>query len=220
MGRLHLFHRRDYPLVHEDSRRRDRSTEALVAKPSPAKKKSKFRKGVFCHNCSKEGHIKPECCSKPSQSGSGAPSKDNTCAHVTEDSSDSGYAFVTLDDEITALLAKGETWLADTACQRHIVRDRSLFISYTPTKHELTGVGTSAAIGRGDVRILFGMEKGTVTIVLKDALHAPDLPYNLISLTRFTDKGLWYKGKGDQLWLMDDETVIGFRVVKSFRFNH
>lgn len=51
-------------ILQEDARRKDRSPEtALVANF----KKLKFRKGVFCHNCGREGHIKPECRSKPAQ---------------------------------------------------------------------------------------------------------------------------------------------------------
>ena len=47
-------------ILQEDARRREQGTDtALVARPSNLRK-SKFRKGVYCHNCGREGHIKPE----------------------------------------------------------------------------------------------------------------------------------------------------------------
>lgn len=47
-------------ILQEEGRRKDRATSdtALYAARPP---KRRFRKGIFCHNCGREGHIRPEC---------------------------------------------------------------------------------------------------------------------------------------------------------------
>ena len=206
-------------IVQESSRRRERNTEtALVAKSG--KKKPKFRKGVFCHGCGKEGHIRPECKDNDQhEHGSGCSGKSSgkkkSRANVATNGNDSSddYVFLTIDTpvitpEIAALVAKGETWLADTACQRHVVRDRSLFITYSATPSELSGVGRSTAIGCGDVRVHFVVDGKRCSVVLKDALHALSMDYNLISLGRLTDSPVTYKGAGDYIYFLDGDRTF------------
>lgn len=205
-------------IFQEDAHRQERSSEiALVARP--AQTRSKFRKGVICHHCRKEGHIKPECRSRQNQQAGGnqqfgaAPaSYQHNQAHVaTSQDFHEEYAFLSIEDipEVAALIAKGEPWLADTACQRHIIGDRTLFTNYTHTDSEIKGVGTCRALGQGDVCILFKTEKGDVPITLKNALHAPDLEYNLISLGRLTSNGLTFSGAGEKMTINDHGRIIG-----------
>lgn len=88
-------------ILSEELRRAERaavsaSSTALIAKghvkPKP-KPKSKFRKGVFCHNCNKEGHIKIECRSAKAQT-SGNMFGSTSHAHVVElDAKTDSYAF-------------------------------------------------------------------------------------------------------------------------------
>lgn len=135
-------------ILQEDARRREQGTDtALVARPSNFRK-LKFRKGVYCHNCGREGHIKPECRSKPSHDNDTSPASTQRDyrAHVaTSHDYDEDYAFLTIEEnpEIQALIAKGEEhWLADTACQRHIVGNRTLFTNYSLINSEIKGVGS------------------------------------------------------------------------------
>ena len=74
-------------------------------------------------------------------------------------------------------------WLGDTASQSHIVRDRSLFTDYvdTPTG-EITGAGSCPSPGRGTVKVQLITTRGTIPLTLNNVLHAPKMPYNLLSL--------------------------------------
>lgn len=49
-------------IIQDDARRKAREPAAsTVLYASRGEKKRKFRKGVHCHRCGKEGHIRPEC---------------------------------------------------------------------------------------------------------------------------------------------------------------
>ena len=175
-------------IIQEDERRKDRdsSSTALVAKggkctPKKKPKKKEFKHGIFCHECGKEGHIRPDCPSHKTQQ-SGSSSSATQHAHIVEINDDNSYAFIA-HANTQAFVAKKEVWLGDTATQSHIVRDCSAFVTYTETPGcTITGAGTCAAQGRGDVCIVFITKTGTVPVTLKDVLHAPSLEYNLLSL--------------------------------------
>lgn len=212
-------------ILAEDARRKDRQepTTALIAKSGrQPSRKPKFRTGVFCHGCGKEGHIKPECDEDPKpRHEKRAPPKKRASRtynveadeHSGEDSTEDYVFFAEAEEEteseVRTLVAQGETWLADSATQRHIVRDRSLFITYTEVSTPLRGVGTHTAIGRGDVRINFVSKVGHVPIILRNALHVPDMEYNLISLGRLTGAGLSYHSEGEYLLIKDLDRTIG-----------
>ena len=105
---------------------------------------------------------------------------------------------------------KPEIWLGDTASQNHIVRDRATFITYAKTPGStITGAGTCAALGCGDVRVSFTTKTGTVPITLTDVLHAPSFEYNLLSLGRLSNAGLEFVGRGDELHIVNGSQVIG-----------
>lgn len=201
-------------ILQEDSRRKDRATSDTVL-VATQRKKTKFRAGVFCHNCGKEGHIRPECRSdskKDSGKKSSYTSKGKTRSHVAEQSdsdssSESEYAFHVTDTE--SFLSSEVIWIGDTGTQSHIVRDRSLFVTYVDRPGTIHGAGQCASLGRGDVRINFATKSGTIPIVLKDAVHAPDMKYNLISLGRLTSAGLSYEGKGNSLHIKNGKKIIG-----------
>ncbi len=85
------------------------------------------------------------------------------------------------------------SWLADSGCSSHIVKDKSLFVDYIKTPgHKIKGVGESAGLGRGTVKLIFKDGKRFTSVTLKDTIHCPTAPYNLISLSRMTDAGATY----------------------------
>ena len=185
---------------------------ACLAKTS--KKKSKFRTGIFCHACGKEGHIKSDCRSSkrpaPSNYSGNFPGscRSTSRAHIVElDTEDDSYAFFA-HEEVTQ--DKPEIWLEDTTSQNHIVRDRAAFMTYAETPGStITGAGACATLGHGDVRVSFTTKTGTVPVTLTDVLHAPSLEYNLLSLGRLSNAGLGFVGRGDELHIVDDSRVIG-----------
>ena len=213
-------------LLAEHARRKDRvgADTALVAtggkRPTKAKKQKKFRRGVFCHGCNKEGHIKPEC-DDPAvkrEVEAAKRARASARAHVATEAdghggnSDEDYSFVVHNEDCQSLVAKtggAEVWLGDTGSQRHIVRDRTLFTTYTEGPSEIKGIGTASAAGRGNVRVDFSLNGKSVPITLRDALHVPTLDYNLISLGRLTGAGLSYTGKDDHLTIYKGDRAIG-----------
>lgn len=185
-------------ILAEHNRRQSRlgadcETTLFAKKPG----RSKFRPGVNCYNCEKEGHIAAECRAPKRNQGGGR-------AHHTRDQ----YEFNVFEDE-QALVAQSDAWLADSATQSHIVKDRSLFIDYQETPGQyLSGAGKCAALGRGTVRINFTVNSESIPVMLKNAIHAPDIPSNLISMGRLTDAGMEFRGKGDRCTVVDGGRVI------------
>ncbi|PPR06006.1 hypothetical protein CVT24_004716 [Panaeolus cyanescens] len=81
--------------------------------------------------------------------------------------------------------------LLDSGCTHHIVRDRYCFSSYDSSSSVNVAVANSGRLvapGRGDVPIEFVCGDTPVLIVLKDCLHAPDVPMNLLSVNSLADE--------------------------------
>jgi hypothetical protein len=78
----------------------------------------------------------------------------------------------------------------DSACTQHIIRDRSLFWSYDPAGAKSVGTancGTLETLAAGDVKLRLTINDGTsapihVNWTLRNCLHAPNCPINLISV--------------------------------------
>ena len=88
-------------------------------------------------------------------------------------------AFATLPKE-----AEQFNTALDSACTHHIIRDQNLFQSYdvsgaVPVKTANCGFLTTLAIG--DVKFHITIKGQTIIWTLKNCLHAPEVPINLIS---------------------------------------
>lgn len=156
---------------------------ALYAKGKDVKK-SKFRKGITCYNCDKEGHIASEC-RGPKKEGHQSGGKSSRAHHARDnDESDDEDTFeFNVRDSEQAFVARGEQWLADSATQSHIVRDRSLFTTYYESDGTISGAGKCGALGRGTVTIFFLIQGRQIKINLLNVIHAPGISSNLISMT-------------------------------------
>lgn len=183
--------------------------------------KSTFRAGVFCHHCKKEGHIRPECRTLKKEldsSGSNANrwqssglGSGTNRSHLAETDSLEEYAFHIQDGPINSFAAvASDLWLGDSGTQSHIVRNKLDFISYKSTPGQtIQGAGKCDALGRGDVKIIFTVKGKRIPITLRDAIHAPDMPYNLISLGRLTSAGFSYYGTGNHVYIKDNSAIVG-----------
>ncbi|KAJ3473570.1 hypothetical protein NLI96_g12937 [Meripilus lineatus] len=206
-------------ILAEDARRKSGSgtEDALLATTSKSapkknfkKKSGKFRTGVVCHYCKKEGHFKSDCRQLKSQSNSNQNSgSSGNKSHLTQGDD---YSFHITDGNEIALAASdnADLWLGDCGTQSHIVRDRVNFVSYRGTPGEtITGAGKCAALGRGDVKINFILKGRRVSIKLVDAIHAPDMPYNLISFGRLTSAGLTFQGADNYIHIKNGDRLVG-----------
>jgi hypothetical protein len=188
-------------VLQEDSRIKEKegsSQSTALAAKSGKKSNSKFNPRVTCYGCGKVGHIKADCRSSGKKNNNrnrgSQQSNDNTHANVSgkSEDSDQDYAFFTgnpgadSSSQVLATLSRN-SWLGDSACQRHVVLNKEDFIDYVETPgHTVVGIGNSPGLGKGTVKINL-MEGGKPTqITLTDAIHCPAAPFNLISLGRMT----------------------------------
>jgi hypothetical protein len=86
---------------------------------------------------------------------------------------------------VLSSISQGYNSALDSACTNHIFQDRHLFHTYnvdgaTPVKTANCGFLTTLAIG--DVKIRLTLGDKTVVWTLKNCLHAPNVPINLISV--------------------------------------
>lgn len=150
-------------ILAETSRRKDRSGTETTLFAKKGKGKGKFRAGVKCYNCEKEGHLASECRAPKRDDArkGGRPEK----AHHTLDAEDT-YEFNIRDDEMV-FVAQSDIWLADSATQSHIVLDRNLFTDYRLTPgSNIQGAGKSQALGRGTVRVTFKVDGRDIPVTL------------------------------------------------------
>ncbi|KAJ6471025.1 hypothetical protein C8R45DRAFT_758741, partial [Mycena sanguinolenta] len=74
-------------------------------------------------------------------------------------------------------------WLADSAATRHVTKYRPLFSTYTETPGAtVTGFSQSPSLGTRTAEITSHIGKNAYPISLKNSMHVPDSPYNLISI--------------------------------------
>jgi hypothetical protein len=92
------------------------------------------------------------------------------------------------EDQSFALSTISQTYNSalDSACTNHIFRDRTVFHTYNvdgavSVKTANCGLLTTLAIGDVKIKLLLGDHR-TVIWTLKNCLHAPDVPINLISV--------------------------------------
>ena len=93
--------------------------------------------------------------------------------------------------------SSSEHWIIDSSYTSHVTDDRSAFTSYTATSVVSNldlgrDINSSAPIvGRGDVRLDLCMPDGSIkSCLVKNALHVPDLRYQLLSVSAMSKLGV------------------------------
>ena len=163
-------------------------------------------------NCGRTGHTMERCFRKGGgmegqypawwkKNDSKGPTANNATTDVTPNADkhlnvtapSQYYAFAT-----TTTLGGGSNrlTLADTAATEHLFVDRGDFDEYTPiTSRQGSTAKTGGAfkiIGTGTVRKQVELDGKPVDVCFVNALHAPDLSHNLVSLSKMDQNG--YKG--------------------------
>lgn len=143
----------------------------------------KINPNIVCFRCGKKGHVKHQCRSLNDGKPDVKEWKDK--AHDASDE----YSF--LGDD-TALVGIGtDQWLADSGCTSHIGRDKSIFSDYIKTPgHCIIGFGGVDGLGKGTIHLECQVNGKTSTRTLRNVVHAPDAPHNLISISRALESGL------------------------------
>jgi Reverse transcriptase (RNA-dependent DNA polymerase) len=91
------------------------------------------------------------------------------------------------EDTPLALASLSQTYNSalDSACTNHIIRDRSLFHRYDPdggVPVKTANCGFLETLAIGDVKFRMTLNGRTIIWTLKNCLHAPTVPINLISV--------------------------------------
>ena len=82
--------------------------------------------------------------------------------------------------------------LLDSGCTHHIIRDRTLFHSYTAKSISVgtANCGSLDAQGTGDVVFRHPFGTRFITFTLRDCLYAPTAPINLLSVGALVERGM------------------------------
>ena len=166
------------------------------------KGKEKSTPGATCKNCKNTGHTKANCWSKGGgkegqgprgQSSKKGEKKPETAAAVEATSNaDEIFTFTYTSNyiEVTNALNIPKSQLSaciNSGASQHYSPDHDVFINYCPINNTTVTTADSRklkALRKGDVWIkLLNSAKCTKTI-LKEAIHAPDMAFTLISVGR------------------------------------
>ncbi|CDO78192.1 hypothetical protein BN946_scf184635.g2 [Trametes cinnabarina] len=202
--------------IREHARRIQASDSALVIK------QKRSGSGPRCYKCGKPG-LKRDCPNheKKEKSGGGSSKgKDEgkerkgggNKAMVAEGSdNDSNYSCAAIEDvsavgELALPTMSDNVWIADLGTTSHVARERQMFFEYTNTPgRTLHGAGTTPILGQGSIRMKFMHNGRATTMTLKNVLHAPGVPYNLLSVGRVEAVGHKVEIDGREIRLRNEK---------------
>ncbi|KAF5383864.1 hypothetical protein D9615_003634 [Tricholomella constricta] len=110
---------------------------------------------------------------------------------------------------VLASLADRFNAILDSGCTVHIIRDRSFFWTYDTTLAVPVGTancGTLETLAKGEVRFRVLIDGVEQIIALKDCLHAPDVPVNLLSVGSMTEKNI--RLVFEKNWSVDSRSFV------------
>jgi hypothetical protein len=178
----------------------------------------KYNPNITCFTCNEKGHIALHCPKRNSggrnkgnpgngkknhEGGNWRRGRDDSPEPDEAHQASDDYAFpadpTSQPDPAIRKLARN-AMLADSAATSHVFRDRSCFVSYVATPGQrVRGFGGTPCIGKGTVRIICKVGGKSVPILLKDVMHAPKSPHNLVSIGRITDAGFALRFEGEHV---------------------
>ncbi|KAF5378384.1 hypothetical protein D9757_010885 [Collybiopsis confluens] len=179
-------------------------------------KGSKPSSTATCHGCGCPGHFISDCHDtaagktyteqqkkenyRRTMQNRSRPNNKSNRAHIAQEElpTETDYAFMSQDSRNSSLPA--DTWLIDSACTKHIVRNKTFFSTYSETPgHSVKGFGQTPAMGQGIATIATHLGKNAYNIALRNTLHVPDAPFNLISVGCMTRAGFTVKFAAESL---------------------
>ena len=184
--------------------KKDSQDEAFAADAQKRK-----RRNIECHNCHKKGHIKAECWAKGGgKEGQGPKRKgraqEGTAAAETAADESQLEAWAAIEDVCEGgdehVAAAGstqandgvQTELYDSGASRHMSPFRDRFVTYRsipPRAITAADKRVFYAVGAGDLRVEVPNGESSTTVLLRDALHAPDMGLTVVSISRIASAG-------------------------------
>ena len=168
-------------------------------------KKGKADSDENCGNCGKPGHSKEECWAKGGGKEGQGPrqkkkaskgQKPETAVVAVGEEKDELFAFVCTSSyaNVAESLQVPKSKLGtcvDSGASRDYCPDRSKFSNYKSIDRDITTADgrTIKAIGMGDMHIELPNGSKKTKTVFKDAIHAPDMAFTLISISRLDKAG-------------------------------
>ena len=169
------------------------------------KGKEKSTPGATCENCKNPGHTKANCWAKGGgkegqgprgqNSKKGEKKAETAAAAEVTGNADEIFAFTCMSDyvEVANTLNVPKSRLGaciDSGASQHYSPDRDAFINYSPINNTTITTANGCklkALGKGDVRIELPNGTKRNKTILKEAIHAPDMAFTLISVGRLDD---------------------------------
>ena len=172
------------------------SAQLKKSNKGKGKRKEKSKSDETCENCNKTRHTKPDCYSKGGdKEGQGLHQKgkakkaEPVVATVADDEGDLFAFTCSLDGVALAKLldipkSRMGTCI-DSGASRYYCPDRSKSQNYKSVQHKITTAdGRSlTATGMGDLHLELPNRSGKMKTVFKNAVHAPDMAFTLISVS-------------------------------------
>ena len=156
---------------------------------------------ILCHNCKKPGHKKANCWAKGGGKEGQGPrqkkgKKTESAVVAAADDDKELFAFTCTSDfaNVAEALHVPKSRLGtciDSGASQVYCPDRSKFANYKVIDRSVTTADGSQlkAIGMGDLEMELPNGSTTMNMTFKNAVHAPDMAFTLISISRLDKAG-------------------------------
>eukprot|EP00752_Nemacystus_decipiens_P011252 g10000.t1 len=160
-----------------------------------------------CDHCLGWGHSKDKCPTEEAILAQIVPADADT---DTDSLKDQAFCAVTTtigecvndDLSLVGVTEPGQdvmVYVADTGATCSMFRCANAFRNYRECGGLVKGIGGDKSpiplLGYGDVTVVFITEEGRVPVMITNAAHVPESPYNLVSLTALAEEGHTYAGQ-------------------------
>jgi gag-polypeptide of LTR copia-type len=172
--------------------------------------KKKYNPNITCFRWGGKGHIGQQC-KKKAKDGKGSKGGKQREMMEANAVADEEFAFCGDCGDDTVLIGLPDSWLADSTCTSHIAWDCEIFVNYAPTPgHQISGFGKAPGLGRGTIRLESTVGGKTSNITLKNVVHAPNMPFNLILILCAIEAGaaILSLSPGVKIWVPNGSIIM------------
>lgn len=204
-------------VIQEEQRSDIRAGQAATRAESAALVSQRKERPV-CTHCKKKGHLASKCWELYPHLN---PRKNN---NTNEETAFFAKRNAAEDLDVVCLLAKLSNssdqvkvnpeinWIIDSGCSNHMTHDKNLFSSYSAVEEtqfvELGNNDKARIVGKGTVRIQIKVNGVSRTCVLMEAMHVPELGFNLVSVPALDKKKLSTTFEGQRCFIKSKSTLL------------